>query len=203
MQFESPNLRISLNKLDFGRWSNQLSSVRDNDQILSVSQTKGDNVYCPNGHELHSWDYLEGKNTLDFPSATYDLVYLWKVLEHRDWDAQKALVRESLRVVKPGGKVFALSVACNDQEEVFLFLQKHGFDTKQFEQTRLSNRCIAQLGPHGAAFFQSHIIIPNRKRFVSYLAEQGFTATLEQMWHVRDNFGINRLHVGLCWVRDV
>ena len=201
MQFESPNLRISLNKMDFSRWSNQLANVRDNDQILSCSNSSKDKLYCPQGFELHSWDHLENKTTLDFPSATYDFVYLYKVLEHKNWDDQKKIVREALRVVKPGGKVFACSVSCNDQEQLFLFLQKHGYDTSEFERTRLSNRCIAQLGPQGAAFFQSHIVIPNRKRFVSYLAEQGFVSSLEKMWDVRDNFAINRLNVGMIWVR--
>lgn len=200
MPLDPPLLRAPLTRQTFDKWAGPLSSVRPNDTILSCAV--GSELFQPKGCELHSWDFLGNRTTLDFPSAFYDVVYLNRVLEHHDWDSQKKLVREGLRVLKPGGELMACSVACNDQEELFKFAVQQGFDTERFETTRLSNRCIAQLKPTEVAFFQSMTVIPNRKRFVEYLHEQGFpTAKLENCWTVKGSFAISRLHCGLRWTR--
>ena len=201
MPLDPPLLRIPSSKMTWERWAGPLSSVRPNDLILSCALTK-EQLFCPAGAELHSWDLLGDRTTLDFPSSFYDVVYFNRVLENCSHDTRKKLVREGLRVLKPGGQLLSCSIACNDQEELYKFAVSQGFDTTKFEAARLNNYCIATLKPQEAEYFQSLTVVPNRKRFVHYLHEQGFpTASLENCWTVKDSFPINRLFVGMKWVK--
>lgn len=199
---ETPLLRIPTNKQTFARWANLLGNVRENDVILSCAIPN--KLYCPAGVELHSWDFLGSRTTLDFPSSFYDVVYLNHVLEHHGEEDRRKLVREGLRCLKPGGQMFACSIACNDQEEVYRFADQHGYGVDRFLATRLNNRDIASLRPTDAAFFKSMVVVPDRKRFVSYLHEQGFSsAKLEDMWSVKGTFPVSRLSVGMRWVKPL
>lgn len=48
------------------------------------------------------WDLRRG---IPFPDAVVDTVYSSHLLEHMDYDAGQALLRETLRVLKPGGTI--------------------------------------------------------------------------------------------------
>ncbi len=201
MPLEPPQLRVPTTKMQWQHWMGPLSNVRKSDIILSCSPGEQEPLFCPQDCSLNAWDYLGDRTELQFPSSLYDFVYFNQILERHDHDNRQKLIQEGLRVLKPGGVLMSLSVACNDNEELYNFAKTQGFDTTQFEATRLMNRDIGMLRPSDCAFFKSLTIIQNRSRMIDYCKENGFPASLENCWTFKGQFPVNRLHVGLKWFK--
>lgn len=205
MPLEPPQLSFKISKTPTASWMKRHGEPSD--IVLSLAPLKEDNkveLYLPHG-EVHSWSYLEKNDykLASFPSSFYDSVYLNQVLEEFDVEFQRKLLKEVMRVLKPGGVATALSKACNDAEEVYKLAKAHGFDTTEFENLRLTNKHIIMLRPQDAIFLTNLIIIPNRKRLVNFIKGFGFNeVTLEHLWKAGPKFITNRFYVGMKWQKE-
>jgi SAM-dependent methyltransferase len=195
---EGPQLGLKTYRAEPGNWLSK--DLGGSSRVLTLAM-QGDSPHFPKGVEHHSWEYFEeGQMSIQHPDASFDVVYLTNVLDRYEAGDRKALVAEAARVVKNGGRVIALSPACDDAIEAYDLATGYGVDTKEFVSRRLTNRDIARLRPHEAVFFLGKVVIPNRTRLVKVLQELGIAATLEHMWEVRDRFAIRRFQVGMSWL---
>jgi SAM-dependent methyltransferase len=141
----------------------------------------------------------EGELTIDAPDASYDVVYLTRVLEHYDLESRRKLIKECARVTKNSGRIVAFSPACDDAREAYELLEPYGVDTKEFLKRRLTNRDIASLKPHEAVFFQDIVVPANRDRLLVILKSLGLDAKLEHLWTAKKKFPIKRFFIGMVW----
>ena len=197
-ELEGPQLGLKTYRTTPGNWL--AKGISSTSRILTLAP-EGEDPFWPSNTD--NTVYKVSKDiTIDEPDASFDIVYLTNILDRLSTEDCKKYLQEAARVTKNNGRVVAYSPACDDAEEAYELAKGYSVDTTAFMSRRLTNKDIARLKPHNAAFFLSKTVIPNRARLVTVLNELGLKVTLEHTWAFRDRFAIKRFHVGLEWYID-
>ena len=194
-ELEGPQLGLKTYRTTPGNWL--AKGLSTTSRILTIAP-EGEDPFWPSNVDNTVWQVFDGID-IDEPDASYDIVYLTNVLDRLSTEDQKKYIQEAARVTKNNGRVVAYSPACDDSEEAYELAKGYGVSTKDFLSRRLSNKDIARLKPHNAAFFMGKIVVPTRARLVTVLNELGLKVTLEHTWAFRDRFAIKRFHIGMEW----
>lgn len=200
MRFEKPNLPIPFRKTFPVEWMWKVSGCDENSAVASMAMKDAALFAPPAAADLTSWMYLEaGEASFSLPTAYYDAVFIMYALEHYSTEKRRDLILECGSLVKPGGKVVAVSLACDDGQEILDLMEPTGVDVSTFVEARLNNADISRLRPSDAVFLKGMDVIPTRKRLVKYIRSFNIECELNHLWKAGNSYAVNRLSVGMIW----
>lgn len=174
---------------------------KEGHKVLYISTNK-EEMRTPPHVDIHSWSLVGPDTTkFQFPSDFYDFVVLNRVLEEHGKEQRQKIKKECFRLLKLGGILSSISVACDDAKEIYDITEKNlAIDDEKFVKKRLFDKDIASLRPQDLAFFSSSTVIPSRKRLVKYIESLGIEgAKLEHLFGVPEKVVVKRLLVGMKW----
>ena len=141
----------------------------NSDKVRYLNIGCGSTIFPPpwenlDGRDMPGVDHVSGIDKLSFPDNTFDIVYASHVIEHIKRNDIESVLKEWVRVLKPGGK---LRVATPDFEKAIEVYQK--------SDKRIEN--ILGLVVGGQSYdYECHYLIYDKRSLTKLLEKCGLTA---------------------------